>query len=85
MQALGEALAAKEVALVAAESQRQQLEQELAAAGCVGAQLKETQAEVQALRQQVEDAVHKYNTAKQARERALSEVGVLHTLQPFDV
>lgn len=60
--------------MAAAEAHIQQLDQQLAAAGGVNCQLREAQAETEALRQQLEDAVHKCNTAKQARERALSEV-----------
>lgn len=74
LQVQKEALAAKIQTLAAAEQAHQQLEQQLAAAGGHTRELQDALAEADALRQELQDAQHRCNTAKQARERALSEV-----------
>ena len=74
MQAQKEAALVQEAALETAQAAVQQLRQQLSSSSSSGAALREAQAESESLRQQLEEAARKYNTVKQARERAMTEV-----------
>ena len=66
--------AAVEAAQHAEQQAEQQLRQQLDSSSTSGAAVREAQAEAEALRQQLEELIRKYNTVKQARERAMTEV-----------
>ena len=74
LQAQKEATLAREAELETAQAAGQQLRQQLSSSSSSSAALREAQAESEALRQQLEESARKYNTVKQARERAMTEV-----------
>ena len=69
-----EVMAARNAAVEAAQQAEQQLRQQLNSSSTSSAAVREAQAEAEALRQQLEESIRKYNTVKQARERAMTEV-----------
>ena len=71
----------KDAALEAARAAEQQLRKQLASASSSSTAVREAHAEAESLRQQLEESVRKYSTAKQARERAMSEVSQIHGCQ----
>ena len=77
-QAQKEAILAREAALESAQAAEQQLRQQLSSSSSSSAAMRETQAESESLRQQLEESARKYNTVKQARERAMTEVIALN-------
>lgn len=60
--------------LEAAQTARRDLQRQVASSSSAGPALHEAQAAADILRQQLEEAMRKYSTVKQARERAMSEV-----------
>ena len=82
LQAQKEATLAQEAELETVQAAEQQLRQQLSSSSSSSAALQEAQAESESLRQQLQDSARKYNTVKQARERAMTEVSALKTCQP---
>lgn len=82
LQAQKEANLAQEAELETVQAAEQQLRQQLSSSSSSSAALQEVQAESESLRQQLQDSARKYNTVKQARERAMTEVSALKTSQP---
>ena len=74
LQAQKEATVEKEAALEAAQAAEQQLRRQLSSSASSSTALREAQTESESLRQQLEESARKYNTVKQARERAMTEV-----------
>ena len=81
LQAQVQTISDKDAALEAARAAEQQLRKQLASASSSSTSAREAHAEAESLRQQLEESVRKYSTAKQARERAMSEVSRIHGSQ----